>query len=157
MYVSIHLCKQRKNSTNKFWLGRACIFNVSFKYAYLLLLVNVCLLLSISCFLRTDSHCWLVYLFKGFKEKSRLYISISYCIITKKVSLHVNDTDKPEQFCYNLFCHHTYSNFHYILRTLPWLLIPHYNMRTVNIFHVSKRYCLFLLDLTLGVISLMHT
>lgn len=88
-----------------------------------------------------------------------IYISICKCIIKKKVPWHVNDTDTPEQFCYNLFCHHTctYGNFHYILRTLPWLLIPHYNTRTVNVFHVSKRYCVFILDLTLGVISLMHT
>lgn len=88
-----------------------------------------------------------------------IYISICKCIIKKKVPWHVNDTDTPEQFCYNLFCHHTctYGNFHYILRTLPCLLIPHYNTRTVNVFHASKRYCVFILDLTLGVISLMHT
>lgn len=50
-----------------------------------------------------------------------IYISIGKCIIKKKVPWHVNDTDTPEQFCYNLFCHHTctYGNFHYILRTLP--------------------------------------
>lgn len=61
----------------------------------------------------------------------------------KKVSLHVNNTDIPEQFCYNLFCHHTYGNFHYILRTLPWLLIPHYNTKTVTVFHVSKILCVY--------------